>query len=304
MRFGENGNEGRFLFPLFFGAGNENGNEGRFLFPLFFEKWEKEPSLIPIFSLFLSEKWEKEPSLIPSPPLFLLYYPQEVNPMRILVAEDDRDLNKIIVKKLTAEGNAVDGCFDGRAALDYIEGTDYDVVILDIMMPEMDGLEAVRRLRSRGDLTPVIFLTAKDTVADRVAGLDMGANDYIVKPFSFDELSARIRAVTRTASHRPSNLLALDDLVLNTETGEVRRGGEVIALTAREYRLLEYLLRNQNKVLSRQKIENNVWNYDYEGGTNVVDVYISYLRKKIDDGAANKLIHTVHGVGYCMRVEP
>ena len=224
--------------------------------------------------------------------------------MRILVAEDDRDLNKIIVKKLTAEGNAVDGCFDGRAALDYIEGTDYDVVILDIMMPEMDGLEAVRRLRSRGDLTPVIFLTAKDTVADRVAGLDMGANDYIVKPFSFDELSARIRAVTRTASHRPSNLLALDDLVLNTETGEVRRGGEVIALTAREYRLLEYLLRNQNKVLSRQKIENNVWNYDYEGGTNVVDVYISYLRKKIDDGAANKLIHTVHGVGYCMRVEP
>ena len=223
--------------------------------------------------------------------------------MRILVAEDDRDLNKIIVKKLTAEGNAVDGCFDGRTALDYIEAADYDVAILDIMMPELDGLEAVRALRNSGNLTPVIFLTARDTVADRVKGLDMGANDYVVKPFSFDELSARIRAVTRTAAGNPSNIYTLDDLVMDTATGEVRRGGVLISLTAKEYRLLEYLMRNKNKVLSRQKIENNVWNYDYEGGTNVVDVYISYLRKKIDEGAAIKLIHTVHGVGYCMRVD-
>lgn len=223
--------------------------------------------------------------------------------MRILVAEDDIDLNKIIVKKLTAEGNAVDGCFNGRDALEFIDGAKYDVAILDIMMPELDGLAVVRALRETGNLTPVIFLTAKDTVADKVNGLDTGANDYLVKPFSFDELSARIRAVTRAATSVPTNLYTLADLSLDTQTHIVMRAARRIDLTAREYMLLEYLLRNKNKVLSRQKIEDSVWNYDYESGTNVVDVYISYLRKKIDEGFDQKLIHTVHGIGYCMRVK-
>lgn len=221
--------------------------------------------------------------------------------MRILVAEDDLDLNEIVVKKLTAEGYAVDGCYNGHEALMYMESVQYDAAILDIMMPELDGLEAVRRLRAKGDLTPVIFLTARDAVADRVKGLDMGANDYVVKPFSFDELTARIRAATRTVAGNPTNIYSLADLTLNTETYVVKRGDAEITLTAKEYALLEYLMRNKNKVLSRQKIEDNVWNYDYEGGTNVVDVYIAYLRKKIDDGHSNKLIHTVRGIGYCLK---
>lgn len=221
--------------------------------------------------------------------------------MRVLVAEDDRDLNEVMVKKLKAEGYAVDGCFNGAEALDFLEAVDYDVAVIDIMMPRMDGLEMVGRLRAGGNMTPVIFLTARDAIADRVRGLDSGANDYLVKPFSFDELIARIRAVTRTASGHPTNVYSLDDLTLNAETHIVKRSGKEIPLTAKEYALLEYLLRNQNKILSRQKIEDNVWNYDYEGGTNVVDVYINYLRKKIDEGHATKLIHTVRGIGYRMK---
>lgn len=223
--------------------------------------------------------------------------------MRILVAEDDIDLNNIIVKKLSAEGYAVDTCFNGQDAFDYLESVQYDAAILDIMMPKMDGLETVRKLRSKGNLSPVIFLTARDTVADRVKGLDLGANDYLVKPFSFDELIARIRVVTRVSSGNPTNIYCLADLTLNSETHIVQRAGKAITLTAKEYMLLEYLLRNKNKILSRQKIEDNVWNYDYEGGTNVVDVYITYLRKKIDEGFPMKLIHTVRGIGYCMKVE-
>lgn len=222
--------------------------------------------------------------------------------MRILIAEDDIDLNKIIVKKLSAEGYAIDSCFDGREALEFLDSVQYDAAVLDIMMPEMDGLEAVRRLRDNGNITPIIFLTARDTVADRVKGLDIGANDYLVKPFSFDELTARIRTMTRTADRNPTNVYALADLRLDCETHIVKRRDKEISLTAREYALLEYLMRNKNKVLSRQKIEDNVWNYDYEGGTNVVDVYITYLRKKIDEGHDDKLIHTVRGIGYCMKV--
>jgi len=224
--------------------------------------------------------------------------------MRILIAEDDLDLNQIIVKKLNAEGYAVDSCVNGREALEYMETVQYDAVVLDIMMPEMDGIEAVRRLRKNGDLTPVIFLTARDTVADRVRGLDTGANDYLLKPFSFDELTARLRAMTRTVSGNATNVYTLHDLSLNTETHIADRAGKEIPLTAREYALLEYLMRNKNKVLSRQKIEDNIWNYDYEGGTNVVDVYITYLRKKVDEGHKIKLIHTIRGVGYSMREEP
>ena len=223
--------------------------------------------------------------------------------MRILIAEDDIDLNEIMVKKLRAEGYAVDSCFNGKDALDYLEAVQYDAAVLDIMMPEMDGLEAVRRLRENKNLTPVIFLTARDTVADRVKGLDIGANDYLIKPFSFDELTARIRAMTRAKSGNPTNVYTLDNLSLDTESHVVKRGNREISLTAREYSLLEYLLRNKNKVLSRQKIEDSIWSYDYEGGTNVVDVYIAYLRKKIDEGHRVKLIHTVRGIGYCMRAD-
>lgn len=224
--------------------------------------------------------------------------------MRILIAEDDPDLNAVIVKKLTAEGYAVDSCENGRDALDYLESVAYDAAVLDIMMPEMDGLEAVRRLRASGNTVPVLFLTARDAVSDRVKGLDTGANDYLVKPFSFDELTARLRAMTRTASGNPTNVYTLADLTLDTETHAVNRGGREITLTALEYTLLEYLMRNKGKVLSRQKIEDNVWNYDYEGGTNVVDVYVAYLRKKIDDGSELKLIRTVRGIGYTMKETP
>lgn len=223
--------------------------------------------------------------------------------LRILIAEDDVDLNEIIVKKLSAEGYSVDTCYNGRDALYYLESTQYDAAVLDIMMPDMNGLETVGRLRAEGNLTPVIFLTARDTVADKVKGLGTGANDYLVKPFSFDELTARIRAMTRVVSGNPTNIYSLDDLTLDTESHIVIRGGKEIYLTAREFTLLEYLLRNKNKILSRQKIEDNVWSYDYEGGTNVVDVYIAYLRKKIDDGHDVKLIHTVRGIGYCMKVD-
>lgn len=221
--------------------------------------------------------------------------------MRILIAEDDGDLNKIMVKRLTAEGYAVDACFDGEEALAYLEAADYDAAILDIMMPKMDGLQVVASLRKKNNLTPVIFLTARDTVADRVLGLDMGANDYLIKPFSFDELTARIRAMTRTSSQNPTNVYSIADLTLDTQSHRVCRAEKEIKLTAREFALLEYLLRNKGKVLSRQKIEDNVWNFDYDGGTNVVDVYITYLRKKIDDGYDSKLIHTVRGVGYQLK---
>lgn len=223
--------------------------------------------------------------------------------MRILVAEDDIDLGEIIVKKLSAEGYAVDSCTNGREALYYLESVRYHVAILDIMMPEMDGITTVKKLRANGNLTPVIFLTARDTVADKVKGLDIGANDYLVKPFSFDELTARIRAATRVVSANPTNVYSLADLTLDLESRIVKRGETEISLSAREYALLEYLLLNKNKILSRHKIEDNVWNYDYEGGTNVVDVYITYLRKKIDEGYSTKLIHTVRGIGYIMKEE-
>jgi DNA-binding response OmpR family regulator len=222
--------------------------------------------------------------------------------MRILIAEDDIALNEIIVKKLTADGYMVDSCFNGRDALDYLNCAPYAAAVIDIMMPELDGIETVKRLRATGNLTPVIFLTARDAVRDRVKGLDSGANDYLVKPFSFDELTARIRAMTRTATGNPTNVYSLADLTLDTETHIVKRADQEISLTAREYMLLEYLMQNKGKVLSRQKIEDNVWSYDYEGGTNVVDVYIAYLRKKIDDGYETKLIHTLRGRGYCLKV--
>ena len=221
--------------------------------------------------------------------------------MRLLLAEDERDLNRLITKKLTSAGYSVDSFFDGEEAIHVLSYTDYDGVILDIMMPKADGFAVLRALRERGKTTPVLFLTARDAIADRVRGLDSGANDYLVKPFAFDELLARIRAMTRLSFGASESVLTVGDLTLNLATQEVRRGGQPITLSAKEYALLEYLMHNPGIVLSREKIENHIWNLDYEGGTNVVDVYISYLRKKIDEGRKEKLIHTVRGRGYVLR---
>ncbi len=224
--------------------------------------------------------------------------------MRILLAEDERDMNKIITKKLTSEGYAVDSCFDGDTALDYIISTDYDVVILDVMMPKQDGFSVLKAMRLKCIETPVIFLTARDAVSDRVKGLDLGANDYLVKPFSFEELMARIRVMTRLKSGTSANILSVADLSLDISSHIVKRGDTVINLSAKEYAILKYMMYNVGVVLSREKIENHIWNYDYEGGTNVVDVYIRYLRKKLDSDFDTKLIHTVRGSGYVLRENP
>ena len=221
--------------------------------------------------------------------------------MRILVVEDEKRLNRIISEALEDEGYSVDSCFNGLDALDYAAGADYDVIILDIMMPRMDGLEVVRRLRSGGNSTPVLFLTARDSVADRVTGLESGGDYYLVKPFDFQELMAVVRVMTRKYTGNRSNVYTIADLSLDTTAKTVTRAGKNIELTAKEFSLLEYMLRNKGVVLSREMIENNLWNYDYEGGTNVVDVYVGYLRKKMDTGFDRKLIHTVWGTGWVLK---
>lgn len=218
--------------------------------------------------------------------------------MRILIAEDERSLNKLIEKKLTADGYSVDCCFDGEEAIHILSYTDFDAVILDIMMPKADGYEVLKQLREAGKKTPVIFLTARDSVTDRVKGLDSGANDYLIKPFAFEELLARLRAVTRPSFGMTGNIIKVSDLIIDCSKHTVSRGGKDIILSAKEYALLEYLMRNSGIVISRQKIEDHIWNFNYEGGTNVVDVYISFLRRKIDDGHDIKLIKTVRGRGY------
>ena len=221
--------------------------------------------------------------------------------MRILIAEDEKDLNRIIKQKLTSAGYTADSCFDGAEAIDYIEAAEYDAVLLDVMMPKKDGFEVVKEMRRKGITTPVIFLTARDGISDRVKGLDLGANDYVVKPFSFDELIARIRAVTRTKFNVADSVLTIADLKVDTASKKVTRGEREISLSAKEYSLLCYLIHNKGRVLSREQIENHIWNFDYEGGTNAVDVYVSFLRKKIDCEGENKLIHTVRGSGYVLR---
>lgn len=221
--------------------------------------------------------------------------------MRLLVVEDEKDLNKLIAKKLIAEGYSVDRCFDGGEAEDFIRTAEYDGIILDIMMPKKDGLTLLHELRESENHVPVLLLTAKDSISDRVTGLDSGANDYLIKPFSFDELCARIRAMLRKSNSASSNVFTVADLSVDTASKKVRRGEKSIDLSAKEYALLEYLIRNKGIVLSREKIENHIWNFDYEGGTNVIDVYISYLRRKIDNGFEHKLIHTVRGSGYVIR---
>lgn len=221
--------------------------------------------------------------------------------MRLLVVEDEKDLNRVISKRLEAEGYSVDRCFDGEEALDYILAGEFDAIIMDIMMPKMNGIDVLKTMRAKNNITPVLLLTAKDSIDDRVAGLDAGAEDYLVKPFAFDELLARIRVMTRKTVGSSTNIFTVADLVMDIKSRIVTRRGDEITLSAKEYDILEYMLMNKGIVLSREKIENHVWNFDYSGGTNVVDVYIRYLRKKIDDPYDIKLIHTVRGVGYVLR---
>ena len=218
--------------------------------------------------------------------------------MRILVAEDERDMNRLITRTLEKEGYGVDSCHDGDEALTYLESADYDAAILDIMMPRRNGYEVLKRLRSLGKETPVLFLTARDSIADRVAGLDLGADDYLIKPFDFDELLARIRVLTRKRSTHRTSVIAIGDLRIDTGSHSVVRGARAIELSSREYAILEYLALNQGKVLSREQIENHVWNFDYSGGTNVVDVYISHLRKKLEAVGLEDFILTRKGAGY------
>lgn len=223
--------------------------------------------------------------------------------MRLLIVEDEKALNKVIAKRLEAEGYSVDRCFDGEEALDYIAVGEFDAIIMDIMMPKLSGLDVLRQIRSNKNNTPVLLLTAKDTVRDRVTGLDAGAEDYLIKPFAFEELLARIRAMTRKSTGNPTNTYTIADLSLDINTHTVKRGEDTISLSAKEFDILEYLICNKGIVLSREKIENHVWNFDYCGGTNVVDVYIRYLRKKIDDPYDVKLIHTIRGKGYVLKEE-
>ena len=221
--------------------------------------------------------------------------------MRLLLAEDERDLNAILTQKLSKDGYLVDSCFDGEDALSYLAVNTYDGIILDIMMPKVDGMQVLQSLREQHITTPVLFLTAKDTIRDRVQGLDSGANDYLVKPFSFAELTARIRTMIRVAKGSSSTILKVHDLTMDTMAHRVERGNRQIALSAREYALLEYLMYHRNIVLSRQVIETHIWGDAYEGGSNLVDVYIGYLRKKIDDGFDTRLIHTIRGSGYVIK---
>ena len=223
--------------------------------------------------------------------------------MRILVVEDEKSLNRLISQMLIKEHYSVDSVYRGDDAEDYLRGAEYDAIVLDIMLPGKSGLEVLRGMRSRKDTTPVLLLTAKDSISDRVAGLDAGADDYLVKPFASDELLARIRVMIRRSSGNISNVFTLSDLTVDCDARTVERSGRKIALATREFDILEYMIRNSGKVLSREKISQHIWNYGYEGGSNVVDVYIRYLRKKLDDDFDKKLIHTVRGAGYVLRAE-
>lgn len=218
--------------------------------------------------------------------------------MRVLVVEDEKDLNSIICSKLVKEGYNVDACYDGQAALDYMEAENYDGAIMDIMIPNKDGITVLREMRNAGIQVPVLFLTAKTETQDIVRGLDAGASDYMTKPFEFSELMARLRVMLRTQNPVNENVITCGSLVVDMNNGQAIRDGKVIDLTVREYAILEYLARNRNVVVTREQIRVNIWNIDDDVNSNVIDVYIRYLRRKIDDNYEEKLIHTIRGVGY------
>lgn len=221
--------------------------------------------------------------------------------MRLLVVEDEKHLNKTITERLTKQGYTVDNCFDGEDALYYIENTQYDGIILDVMMPKINGFEVLRIIRERKILTPVLMLTAKDADEDVITGLDTGANDYLTKPFSFAVLCARIRAMLRVKESVTGSVLEIADLSIDTTTRVVKRGDNIIELSSKEYSILEYLMRNKGIIVSKERIEENIWNYEYEGTSDIIKVYIHHLRKKIDDNYEKKLLHTVKNVGYVIK---
>jgi len=218
--------------------------------------------------------------------------------MRILIVEDEAGVAGFVEQGLTEAGYAVDVARDGSEGLEYALGFEYDVMVLDIMLPKMNGLDLLHEIRDQRVKVPVLLLTARDGVDDRVKGLDVGADDYLVKPFAFPELLARIRALLRRPPLQSGNLLNMNDLEMDVTQREVRRAGKKIELSPREFSLLELLLRHPNQVLTRTQIVEHVWNFDFYGDTNVVDVYIGYLRRKIDSGFVPPLIQTVRGVGY------
>jgi two-component system response regulator MprA len=220
--------------------------------------------------------------------------------MRILVVDDDPEIVSFLKRGLTYEGYTVDTAGDGSEALAKIREAEPDLVVLDVMMPGLDGMEVSRRIR-QGSALPILMLTAKGTVTDRVKGLDSGADDYLVKPFAFDELLARIRALLRRSRPTEGEVLRFMDLSMDTAAREVKRGNDVIRLTAQEFDLLELLLRHPRQVLRRDTIYEKVWGYDFGGESNVIEVYMRYLRSKLETGGQPRLIHTVRGVGYVLK---
>lgn len=222
--------------------------------------------------------------------------------MRILVVEDEPDLNNIITKYLKKNGYGVDSVFDGEEALDYLRSCTYDLVILDIMLPKLDGYQVAKKLRDEKNNTLILMLTAKDDIEDKVKGLDT-ADDYLVKPFDFKELLARVRALIRRRYRNISSEIIVGDVVLNTTEKSVRCNGQEINLTGKEYEILEYLMQNKGRVLSREKIRNHVWNFEYDGESNVIDVIIKNIRKKLNLEGTKSIIQTKRGLGYVVKDE-
>ncbi len=223
--------------------------------------------------------------------------------MRILVIEDETKVGSFIKRALEEESYAVDLCEDGAQGLDMALSGSYDLIMIDLMLPSLPGLEVLTRLRKEKIQTPVLILTAQSKVDQRVKGLDAGADDYLTKPFAIDELLARVRALLRRGPVESPEILQVDDVVLNPATREVTRGGQRIDLTVKEYALLEYFMRHAGRVLTRPMISDHVWNQDFDTFTNVIDVYVNYLRNKIDRGRARRLIHTIRGSGYMLKVD-
>ena len=222
--------------------------------------------------------------------------------MRILVVEDEKKVAGFIKKGLEEETYAVDVAYDGEEGFHLATLNQYDMIILDLMLPKMDGLEVLTQLRDKKINTPILLLTAKDSVEDKVTGLNKGADDYLTKPFAFSELLARARSLLRRGQAETKTVLQVGDLMLDLVSHKVNRNGEEIELTGKEYSLLEYFMRNEGKVLTRTMIAEHVWDYNFDTFTNVIDVYVNHLRKKIDKKYPDKLLHTLRGVGYVMRV--
>jgi heavy metal response regulator len=221
--------------------------------------------------------------------------------MRLLVIEDEKKVASFVKKGLEEEHYAADIAYDGEEGLYLAETNNYDLIILDLMIPKIDGWEVLRRIRRQKNNVPILVLTARDSVEDKVKGLDSGCDDYLTKPFAFAELLARIRALLRREKAEKEPVLRIADLTLSLVTHKVMRSGKEIELTSREYALLEYFMRNPDKVLTRTMISEHVWDYHFDSMTNVIDVYVNYLRKKIDKDFEPKLIHTIRGIGYIMK---